>query len=643
MITRCALISFCAAVVSLANSCAAQSVLPSQKASLPTQTAQNPLLKRPEIGVGLEGLADWSRAQMFADAMKTSRAWGNASRPWEHTTKTDALGWPTEDAGVVVIADTPQIDGIYALSFEGKAEVRGHFSVKIENMAYDAAKNRSTAQVVVPTGEQQLMLSFTGTDGGVKNVRLLRPGSDPKATFSRAFLDKLAPFSTLRFMDYLSTNNNPLAQWADRTTPAHASQACEQGGALEYVIELANGSGKDIWVNVPDQLDENGVRQMATLLKNGLKPQIKVYVEWSNEVWNWGFRQATRNLEAAKIEGKVAGSPLFWDKDANEGYWAMRRIAQKAVQTGAIFREVFGDREMKRIRPVYATQVGYEEVYKQGLAFLENQYGQPKSVLYGIAGAPYFQISDELNHKKDLSVDEIFAAIPADMERNFDAAQVLGSFARYYDLKFLAYEGGQHLQDHIDAGNAAAKVAANRDPRMGQAIETYLRGWNALGGDLFLYFTLSGGYSKWGSWGLVDDITNSSPKYEAALRVMKSAPIPLTVGTLVPGEIAAGAFIATNRWDKKGASAVRVEPDKWLNYQVRVPKAGNYRLSAQISTGEAASAEVTVNSQLQGTLQMEPGATNGELQLPLPAGLPVIRIRGKAGRFDLKSLQLKPL
>ncbi|RYG67422.1 hypothetical protein EON80_13600, partial [bacterium] len=337
------------------------------------------LTSRPDIGVGLEGLADWSRAMMFTDAMKTSRQWGKPAQPWEHTVKTDALGWPTEDAGIVVIADTPGISGTYKLSFSGKADVRGvTANTQVENFKFDAATKKGSADVVVGD-TTSLMLAFENTDGGVRDVRLLRPEAKDSSTFSQPFLEKLAPFSTLRFMDFLNTNNNPVKSWDQRTTSKNASQAGEKGGALEYVVELANLTDKDIWVNVPDQADDDYARQMATLLKNGLEKERKVYVEFSNEVWNWGFSQATRNLEAAKIEGKQPNSPLIYDKSDNDGYWAMRRIAKRSAEIGKIFRDVFETTDFSRVRPVYAVQVGYEEVYKQGLEFLENEYKQPNS------------------------------------------------------------------------------------------------------------------------------------------------------------------------------------------------------------------------------------------------------------------------
>jgi hypothetical protein len=600
------------------------------------------LQSRPNIGVGLEGLSDWSRAKMFSDAMKTSRRWGKPDRPWEHGVKTDTLGWPTEDAGIVVIADTPNIGGTYKLFYEGIGEATNNTpGVKVENLRFDAATKTSTADVVVPETTTSLMLTFRGTQGGVKNVRLLRPGTQLGSTFTPAFLEKLAPFSTLRFMDFLSTNNNPLQHWEDRPTIAHATQAGEKGGALEYVVELANEAGKDIWVNVPDQADDNYIRQMALLLKNGLQKERMVYVEFSNEVWNWQFQQATRNLEAAKAEGKVAGSPLNYDGSDNEGYWAMRRIAKRSAEVGQIFREAFADTAFERVRPVYATQAVYEEVFKQGLEFLEHQYKEPHTQIYGLASAPYFNLNEEENKRGDITPSEILAVLPQRIDESLWQVSRLSSYARYYGLKHLAYEGGPHLQDHFGNGSADAKVAANRDPKMGELVEKYLRGWNAQGGDLFMYFTLSGGYSKWGSWGLTEDMTQSSPKYEAAVRVATSPPVPLTLGALPNQKIEAGNFLGSNRWDKQGAPEITIEPEKWVQYAVRIEKGGDYTLTAQITANSKATAEIWSNGQQRAILETKAAESAATAKLTLEPGLNVIRFCGKEGRFQLKSFKIE--
>jgi len=589
---------------------------------------------------------------MFVDAMKTSRAWGLPDKPWEHTVKTDTLGWPQEDAGVVVLADGQNLGGTYSLLFQGRAQVGSVASkATIQNLKYDATKNLTSADVVMPADETQLMLSFTGTQGGVKNVSLLRPGyaTNTKEIFTREFLQALKPFPAVRFMDFTATNGNPMKIWGERTTPASASQARAGGGALEYAIALCNQTGKDMWINVPHEADDDYIRKMATMLKSDLKPEIKLYLEWSNEVWNWSFGQAQRNLELAKIEGAKPGSNLNYDKIDNPGYWHFRRFARETMETGNIFRAVFGDKAMMtRIRTVLAVQAAWDEGLKTGLSYIEANYGAPSKFFYGVAIAPYFNLSEEMNKRADLKLDEIFAALPQEIENSLSWLDNTIAHARYYNLQTLAYEGGQHLQDHSDVGNAKIKVEANRDPRMGALMKTYLDGWNARGGGLFMYFTLSGGYSKWGSWGLVEDVreTTSSSKYQAALQVVRSPRAPLTAGTAVPGLIKVGDFGAQSHCAKRGDAQIGLDKDAWLHYLLRVPKAGKYKITVQaFSDNGDLQLEVLANSKSLGIVTAP--KRNGDIWpdtkaviADLPVGLNVVGLKSLTGRVQIKSFSV---
>src|SRR4028119_1765393 len=95
-----------------------------------------------------------------------------------------------------------------------------------------------------------------------------------------------------------------------------------------------------------------------------------------------------------------------------------------------------------------------------------------------------------------------------------------------------------------------------------------------------------------------------------------------------------------NRWDKKGSDKVGIEPSKWVQYAVRVPKAGSYKLSVNIESGENAKADLLANAQPGGALEIAPNAATASVTVKLDAGLNVIRIVGTVGRFSLKSLTL---
>jgi hypothetical protein len=198
----------------------------------PAAAAPDAATRGVDIGVNLEEVKDWARLSPFVDLMKSSRAWGLPDEPWTPGVRTDALGWPLQDAGVVVKvihedagdpkAASRAIDnGVYRLSFQGRATVSPVASdgVSVRKLAYNAATRQSTAEVVIGPKANQLMLSFKGTDGGVRDVRLVPSGTPAGQTINPVFREAVAPFGTLRLMDFLSTNANPLRLWSERTTP----------------------------------------------------------------------------------------------------------------------------------------------------------------------------------------------------------------------------------------------------------------------------------------------------------------------------------------------------------------------------------------------------------------------------------------
>ena len=97
--------------------------------------------------------------------------------------------------------------------------------------------------------------------------------------------------------------------------------------------------------------------------------------------------------------------------------------------------------------------------------------------------------------------------------------------ADQYGLKLVAYESGQHLVGVAGAENNEKLndllYRANADERMGDIYSKSLMKWAQLGGDLTCSFNSVGGWSKWGSWGLLqnhDDAPASSPKFMATIK-----------------------------------------------------------------------------------------------------------------------------
>ena len=529
---------------------------------------------RAPLGVNLEGLHDWARLQPFVDLMKTARPWGTVDAPWDERAAVDNLGWPTGDAGVMVNVRTFEpgdeskpyrylARGIYKMKFTGRATVATTSrNVQIRNYKHDAGTNRSTLDVVVGANADALMLTFRNTQNGVRNVTLRRPGYAANETFTTEFKQALQPFGVLRLMDFLRTNYNTVRHWDDRTRPSSATQASAKGGSYEYAIQIANELGKDIWINIPSGANDAYVRQLALLLKRGMAPGRVVYVEYSNELWNFIFPQSTENLEAAVREavagdrtltnGKVCTQAQF---DANSGdcnkYWAgYNRVGKRAVEVSKIFADVYGAEAINnQVRIVYATQFASPGIAEAVLKNIATFRGNPSKHLYGLATAPYFYLSEQLAASQSAGEGQILQSLENSLRNEnepFFAAGAMenGTFVRkayrgglnsgashkamadYYGLKSLAYEGGPDLRQN--PANPSAKIAANRSAKMGTLVASEISQWFGCGNDLFMHFSLSSSWDKYGYWGLTNNPEPSGPKYEAARDLAQRARATLT-------------------------------------------------------------------------------------------------------------------
>lgn len=481
-----------------------------------------------QLGVNLNGLSDYSPEIPFADAMKTARCFGTVATPYD-CKYGEVI--PAGEFGVLVHTGVSGLEGTYKLSFTGKADVFLLSSQgTIQNLKWDGTI--TTADVVL-LKDSQLYLQFKNVIGTLTNISLLRPGLTKDQIFNPIFLNYLKSFSTLRLMDWLKTNSNPIKTWAERKT-IDGLQTGAKGVALEYAAEIGNQTGKDIWVNVPIGADEDYIRNMAKLLKEKVKSSLNIYVEFSNEVWNTApaFDQSLVNWNAAKVEVAAGAIDLQMGlpTDTNDWYWARRRVGKKTGIISDIFKEVFGADQMnKRIRIVLSGQAADMSKVRAALQYLEKYHGGKEGVsaaIYGIAIAPYFATKNQT--LPAATVDTVLEGLQSSIASNKTAwifrkdwdgkSQDVNhaEYAKYYGIKMIAYEGGVHQNGKTgEALNKAAMIHA----RMLPLYESYLRNWFETGGALFMQFSDIGNWNYNGYWGATYDYKVMTPKLQALLNV----------------------------------------------------------------------------------------------------------------------------
>lgn len=560
-----------------------------------------PLPTKMELGANVNGLADWDHDRPFNDLIKTSRGFSSdtlAPYAADNIPK-DTFGWPLQDFGFVVLSEMDSTEGgTYKMRFNGKATIHNLVNnYQVANQLYDSATNTTTADlvfpIIIPQGSP-FIISFTNTwfndsTKGLKNIQIMKPGLGFNAqTFDSTFLDHLHRFSTLRFMDWQNTNGSPDSLWSERTLLQSAVQANPNGASLEYCIQLANLLHKDMWLCVPVKADSNYIVNMAQLLHDSLDPTLHVYVEHSNEIWNYAFPQATYNQNMAVAEAAQPGSPLSYDNTTDAGTLAIRRHGLRCKTISDLFRTVYGAAEVnKRFRVVYGVQYVYFDFTRRGIDFINDYYGDPSQYIYAIAAAPYFSSSYAESNTSATSQD-ILNALQLYTDSTiypqyYSQIEQWAARATFYKLKLLAYEGGP---DTYGSNNIAAKAQASRTAQMGSLCSNLLLKWYAYGGSLFNWFTAGAGNwnTPYGTWSLTERFEYSN-KLKAIDSVLNLTPYYPTVGQSVNDTIDAryvAGYVASN------LAATSYSPgwqdvDEWI---VRVPKdsAGVFRFGIETAT-----------------------------------------------------------
>jgi hypothetical protein len=453
-------------------------------------------------------MPDWAFVDVFkASQVKDGFPWdlvGGGAPP-----ALDAQGYPRglaagQAVSTIMVRATGghYPGGVYTLLFDGDGDVQLGFDAEPVRVSNNGAGTANRVFTVTPTGEGiQVRIVRSNPANHVRNIRVYMPGfANGATTFHPTFLDRLRPFSVLRFMDWPRTNRNPVVRWADRTSPSYRSQAGSKGVAWEYAIELCNLLGKDAWLSVPHAADDDYVRSLAALVRDKLASNLKVYVEYSNEVWNGAFTQR-KFVESA---GAAAGRD-----------WIQQYVA-RSVELFRIFEATLGGRS--RLVRVIAGQSDNSGVCKQAIDAL------PAGAADALAIAPYF--GGHLGNAKHaaatsaMSVDQVLNACATDLANRRSHVVTHANLAKAAGLELVAYEGGQHLAGVGEAANderlTAVMIAANRHPRMKQLYGEYLAMWKAEGGGLFCAYSYCYVPQKWGSWGALEYQDQvGAPKYDA--------------------------------------------------------------------------------------------------------------------------------
>jgi hypothetical protein len=493
------------------------------------------------VGMNLENVVDWSPAWTFTDAFQASRPWiAQAFNTETWNTSWDAAdapplaldshGNPTalatwkNDAGQTMqqLAGTLMFrglgggyaGGVYRAEWDGTGTVTFGLDARaIATGKTAAGRNYADLQVIPSDSGIYLRIDATSPADPARNFNVWMPDwqgqrfagqrwqpGDAVSPFHPLFLQRLAPFHTIRFMGMQETNSSGIRTWADRRDALDIRQGSGSGStpsepivngmSVEYMVQLANELGANAWFNMPHMADDDFVRNFATYVRDHLKPGLTAYVEWSNEIWNfgWGFEASHWVSEQTKLP-------------ANAGLDNWQVAGKEAKRDLDIWSDVFAGQTNRLIR----VAAGWAAVDWVTNRVVESMGGS----FDAIAIAPYITSTDEqrAGYTSATTVDRVIADTRGNVATSLEWVGNHERLGREWQarlgrpIQLVAYEGGHHL-DGRGGPYQDAFYAATNDPRMGDIYRDYLRGLDAAGMDLYVDFQFTGGpgATSWGDF-----------------------------------------------------------------------------------------------------------------------------------------------
>ncbi len=524
-------------------------------------------LADPALAMGLSRISDWGTQQPFIDRMKTARPWiGHLPGQWGGVSfdELDARGLLDEEGWVwglpedieavetLILTDLPEAadgySGRYRVSWLGAGDVeitgRGRVTKRAAGeIWFDFSPGEGPVGLKIRDPDPERVGDY------VRDIKVIKTGhielAEAGAIFNPYWISRVDDLRLVRFMDWMMTNGSTQSTWDARPRTTDFSYGW-RGVPVEIMVRLANEIAADPWFTMPHLADSDYMRRFATYVRDHLDAPLMAHVEYSNELWNWGFKQAQ------------------WAQREGEARWGagqdvqMQYAGMKAAEMAQVWGAVFGDAAETRLIRVLSTHTGWPG-FEAGLlqAPLWQAEGNPAPVTlfeaYGVTG--YFGVSlgledgakqlrgwlreareaaitsgeaqglkrAALEAHVDTHKHDGVAAKAADWLRQGDLRELFEELlpyqqkvARKHGLALVMYEGGNHAVGVGEIANDAELTAFfttfASSEEMGELYDSLLQRWRGLGGRSFNAFVDVATPSKWGSWGHLRHLWDKTPR-----------------------------------------------------------------------------------------------------------------------------------
>jgi len=430
----------------------------------------------------------------------------------------DANGWVKAlPAGYRALRQIsiPVAGGDFICRYQGNGSLQVNGGT---NVSSSAGQTRFTYPVGYP-GRHWLTIQWeVDPSNYIRNIDCREANASATDVFAQEYLTALRGFNTARFIKWQpAVEANTKVTWATRNKPGDADYVRNDGVPVEVMVQLAAQAGADPWFNIPWNADDDYITRFATYVRDNLPADRKVYVENSNEVWNWAYPVTAQALK----EGKDENLP---GETGGDFQIIIERYAEKTQHVMDIWSNVFAGQTNRLVRVAAFQNV--QPFYSEMLLTFKDTYKHVDA----LATAPYFGFGP--NDYPNLTVDLAFStALPNAISDTLKHAAQNKQIATKYGLRYVTYEGGQGIEL---PNNVPLLEQIERDPRMYDMYKSYITQWQSQMGDLLQLMQFVGPITQWGAWGMAEyagQPLDQTPKMRAVREFLGTATATSTTTT----------------------------------------------------------------------------------------------------------------
>ncbi|MBI2271934.1 MAG: T9SS type A sorting domain-containing protein [Bacteroidetes bacterium] len=403
--------------------------------------------------------------------------------------------------------------GTYNVSYTGNGTLR------FGGDASGADITTGSGTITVTPSNTGIIMKIVLSDvnNPIRDIKVMMPGHSFSTIFNTDFVNRLTPFNVLRFMEWNNMNTNTEVQWQNRRKPSYYTQSGSggtmnnRGIAWEYVVELCNLMQKNCWISVPTQVDSAYIDSLATMFRDNLNPNLKIYLEYSNETSN-----------------QIWLTNYNWIDDPNNSSFTLTNHAQK---TAWHFKKVFDiwdtvfltqmPTRVVRVLGGWASNIGVGDMTTM-ITYMNSNGGAYDAISCDAyilpISADYGWMNTNCSTGANLStwtqpqlIDTLIGIGRARMANKMPVLNQFNSLANGKQLVF--YEGGPHITNQTTCTAVSSAIAPlQTDVKMYNLYNDWLDSLRTLSNvKLFNHFVITGA----GPMGILSNIyQTTSQKYK---------------------------------------------------------------------------------------------------------------------------------